>query len=297
MVRDVFGVSPGLLVRGGLGLLIGDDLTGAAEEAGICPQENADADQIAASLARTIPIALNLGLSGSETASRSVHLKHMKHVVGAVYQLQGLLNALGLDRLSSAALDLLRPGLSTESSVSLTLTPAQAEAMLDRASSVGELAEAEGLNPNEVAEEESRAMTEWRNEDVLRDLPLRLQILADVARSACAYLIEQPSPSGRPPDDAADLVLRYMIAAHRKFFGCAPKPRNAEGGRDTPSTRWVKNLLMCAAVRAPVIMAQPSPESAALVELSELSLEALNGRMKAVLHKIQRGQTQLPDVN
>jgi len=98
-----------------------------------------------------------------------------------------------------------------------------------------------GHTPGESAVEANRATERAIPEAIVARLPLFAALLRDLAAAAIGTLV-QPR-EGRRQDYTTLFVMRDMAAAHKALFGFRPILRNTEKDRDTPSVRWVSEVL------------------------------------------------------
>jgi len=147
---------------------------------------------------------------------------------------------------------------------------------------------ASGITPDESAGEVNRATDRQIVDAVVARLPFFAAIVRDVAAFAASSLAQPPV--GRREDHTARLVFREMAIAHKAFFGFGPRLRNTEKERDTPSVRWVSQVLQLTEPHMQRLTKPArsddqkvdwpdSPESQAFFRLANLSLDTISDRL------------------
>jgi hypothetical protein len=247
------GIEGGLLSRTSGQLLTGDDLTSAARNVGLVPDQNADAKKISAELSNAILNALSLGLS-KEARSRERRT----------------------DRISPAILDLLRPGMAEA-----PISPRGLTAL------IGDWDWGRVLETDDDLKAFNRAL----GEAALGVLPHALRALAVMAQSAASRA--KPRAGRRPDDAANPLLRAIADAHMRLFgfkpkLRNSEKKRDTPSVRWVclvfqSAAESAPTVIVTRFNPLKPEVTENSPWIEALQHVADLSLDRLNDRLSAAM--------------
>lgn len=233
-------------------LLTPDDLMRAAGEVGLLAPPFARAKKAAAWLNVYLPMALRFGQAVKASPDRGERIAKTAEIKNAARR---LLDALGVPQDGA-----LPSGLSART---------------------GRI-----LMPGMSVHDERRMQRPLCTLNYLNALPAMLDTLVQVADLTETAMESLPTPrGGRPPEMGQQAVLQLMVVAYHTTFGRTPACRSSNCERDTPSIRWIGEVLRSA---SKALAATAPDDAAALQKIHNLSVATISDGIRRLCVETKR---------